>query len=291
MKSWLFVIICLLVTPLTENRLDAQNEKAIKQESVPPGWHIFDSRGNDPALELTCRVHGSDRQDSWVVSPGDDTVIIKRWGQKPALNGGLSDGLVRVNGKAGWETEQVVADGKLIGLDGGEFGGGLWFAPRGSSEQVQLSSENVMAILPVSGGALILTEYFHYPHNSGKLYFASENSGGKWALRLTVDLGAAPVAAVREGPTSFIAVTADRALRIDDSGNIQPLGTLPAYLRPNSVAIGKNGDIYIGMPFVVYRFRKTGKSYLPEALIPDSCNFLHRSAVDTDTFCSCNSDQ
>jgi hypothetical protein len=278
MNPWKMAISCSLASLILTSSLNAQHREIDPKDPVPPGWYIFDSGGKDPASILTCIMTYADTPYTWAVSSVDDSLIIKAWERKFSPGTKVPEGTTRINGVAGWVSEKDFPDGKLQGFDGGEYGGGLWFLPKNSSERIQLTSLAVMDIVPVASGALILTRSVDL--KSGSVFLASEDSSNKWTLRLVTDLAASPVAIVRDGDSSSILVTADRVLRLDDSGTLKLLGTLPHY-RPNSVVIEKNGDIYVGMTLVVYRLRRMGESYAPEALIPDNCN------LEITPYCSC----
>lgn len=72
------------------------------------------------------------------------------------------------------------AAGRLIGVDKGEFGGGLRFRPL-SGKEVELSEDNVTAILPIPDGAIVFFGLAHLSLNRGHAMRLREHEG-VWSL-------------------------------------------------------------------------------------------------------------
>ena len=267
-------------------RLSVAQQDSTKAEQTPSGWHVLDTKGKDPASQLTCNVHYGDEQYTWVVSSSGEDVTLSH--PSSARVADSTKRIVSMHGLSGLASELEVDGGKLIGLDGGEFGGGLWFSPSNSSEQVQLLSHaDVRAIIAVPKGTLILTGSRSLVSDIATVYLATGGSSQKWTLNPIVNLGATPLLTIRNGSHSSFIITSRNLIRLDDDGQLKLLGTLPAELHPNSVAIDGKSNIYIGMTFTVFRFRRTEDGYIPEALVPNSCNLHQYVAEDTFLHCGC----
>lgn len=267
-------------------RLSVTQQHSTKTEQTPSGWHVLDTKGKDPASQLTCNVHYGDELYTWVVSSSGENVTLGHPGSARVADS--TKRIVSMHGLSGLASELEVDGGKLIGLDGGEFGGGLWFSPSNSSEQVQLLPQaDVRAIIAVPRGALILTGSTSLVGDFATVYLVTGGSSQKWTLTPIVSLGATPLLTIRNGSHSSFILTSRSLIRLDDDGQLKLLGTLPAELRPNSVARDGKGNIYVGMTFTVFRFRRKGDGYIPEALVPNSCNLHQYVAGDGFLHCGC----
>jgi hypothetical protein len=61
------------------------------------------------------------------------------------------------------------------GVDGGEFGGGLWFSALDGQTQ-QLAEENGHGFIEASGSVLIFVGLYHMVQDSGKVLAVTESS-------------------------------------------------------------------------------------------------------------------
>ena len=91
-----------------------------------------------------------------------------------------------------------VADGSLHALDGGEWGGGIfWIAPSGRPK-IQISDANTLIVARLRGGIFAVQSLAHMMFNFSRLVRV-DRVRGKWTTRLVTDLHVPIREAVREG--------------------------------------------------------------------------------------------
>lgn len=177
-----------------------------------------------------------------------------------------------------------VADGWLIGFDGGENDGSLWWYPSAPGAGTKLWPQNVQAIEPLgaAGNYVVLSGLDHVGPELGTVLWLNTD-GGQWAIRERAKLdGQAFAHAVH--PDGLVVATrahvsvigADRSVR-----QLIPKTLTTAY--PMSAAVAPSGEIAIGRRFFVSLLRPRGNAYIEELFIPSAC----RRVVVTDFECNC----
>jgi hypothetical protein len=84
----------------------------------------------------------------------------------------------------------------LFNFDGGEFGGGLWFAGDNRATQM-LNRENVHGFVATSRGILVLAGLAHLTLDSGKVFIVPHAVKSQRDVKILVELDGAPQAFTR----------------------------------------------------------------------------------------------
>src|SRR5262249_34244669 len=128
-----------------------------------PGWHLYTgnfSRATIDCIELSHAV--------WkITSDGDEvhvTQLAPSTSEKPPLPSMFKLEPVLQRGR-----RQVLAmdDGWLIGVDAGEWGGGLWLTNSDGSVSKEIIKDNVRVIVPLGSEFLVLTGLAHLSLDHG----------------------------------------------------------------------------------------------------------------------------
>jgi hypothetical protein len=140
-------------------------------------------------------------------------------------------------------------DGWLVGFDGGEYGGSLWWYASSARGGVKLSSENVLRLLPIADQSevLVVVGIAHMGIDKGQLLRFRYLDGVPHLIPF-VDLGTKPQVVLLE-PTGAVLVLTNEALqRIQPGGSVTTLCTVEySGLYPTSMAVLPSGEIYVGM--------------------------------------------
>ena len=178
-----------------------------------------------------------------------------------------------------------VNDGWLVGMDVGEFGGGLWWFSADGQRSKKLSNENVVGFADTSRGVLVFVGLAHLGLDDGKVLRINDSVGVTKKLEALVDLRSAPVAFAIESPDAVLVLTTTGLVRVRTFGNVDHLlKTDYELLYPTSLTLASSGVVYIGMRHFVTRLTPTGGTYKEEWFVPADCaKFTIR---DTDCVCA-----
>jgi hypothetical protein len=142
----------------------------------------------------------------------------------------------------------------LIGFNGGEFGGGLWWASPDGKRTKLLTRENVQAFVQRGKDVLVFTGLAHMGYNRGAAYlFRSTSNDGE--ITHIGDLDSAPYAALLESNGSVLVALSNGVVTLRPDGSFVRLykqEEMPI-LYPNSVAGEESDAIFVGMRFYVLR--------------------------------------
>jgi hypothetical protein len=207
----------------------------------------------------------------WKVEVQQDTVVIH-----PQKGYGKSGRVVSLPFKPAAEIRGVnhalrTAHGWLLGIDHGEFGGGLWWTGPDGSAARKLLPNNVHGIVSGEHGALVLTGLAHMGLDQGKLYLVEGEPPANVGHPIA-DLAGAPHAFTSKPDGSILVVTNSALVDISPAGSVKQLHQYKLNgLYPNSIVLKKDGTIYIGMRFFVLLLVPSPKGYEEQWLIPASC--------------------
>jgi hypothetical protein len=178
-----------------------------------------------------------------------------------------------------------VNDGWLVGMDVGEFGGGLWWFSADGQRNKKLLDENVVGFANSSKGVLVLVGLAHMTLDDGKILRITDGVAGNRKLEQLVDLGSAPATFAIESPDALIVLTTTGLVRVRTSGQKENLlRTEYESLYPTSMTLSSSGLIYVGMRQFVTRLTPTGNTYQEEWFVPADCTKF--SIRDFDCVCA-----
>jgi hypothetical protein len=156
-------------------------------------------------------------------------------------------------------------DGSLIGLDVGEFGGGLWWFSSDGQNSRKLSDENVLGFAKTASGILAIGGLAHMGSDYGQILRVGAGAGGNRRIETLSNLDAAPMAFVVESPDSILVLTTRELVRVRGDGTLQHLFPVNyASLYPNSMTLGPAGILHVGMRHFVTRLTPMGDKYKEE---------------------------
>ncbi|HTV00198.1 MAG TPA: hypothetical protein VMF13_06660 [Luteitalea sp.] len=176
-----------------------------------------------------------------------------------------------------------VADGWLIGFNGGHYGGSLWWYPKAQGRGIKLSDQNVQAIVVAPGGtqATVL---------SGLAISSVEGQAFRVARRATESgwhVLSAPE--FRGTPAAFVMHEGDMLVATTRSVERLPLSGDPIVLyaskemvlgAPLTIAVGESNEIVVGMRHFVLVLRPGPDGYLPRWYVPMPCGGIPESAYN-----------
>lgn len=171
-----------------------------------------------------------------------------------------------------------VDDGWLIGFDGGEYGGSLWWYPTRPGAGTKLWSSNVSAIEPGDPGTyVVLTGLDHLGLRQGAVLKVARTDG-RWEIASNRNLDGRVWAHARR-PDGWLAVTAGSISVISTGGDVRRVIDLPETLAtPTSVAIGPTGDVAIGRRLFVSVIQ-AGHGNRESWFIPTGCRRFENGSV------------
>jgi hypothetical protein len=264
----------LWATLLVAGKVQAQN--------LPSGWTPYPTPKSGSET-LRCANYSIRRE--WRVSLSNGALEIaaipfERGGAQSQVFKKLPQGIQRVKGMVGLQSTLKLQNGWLLGFDGGEFGGGLWFAGDDGATQM-LSSENVHGFVETSQGILVLAGLAHLTLDSGKVFIVPYSVNSPRDLKILVELDGAPQAFIKVSDDVMLVVTTQGISRISSSGAVEPLLHRDlGQLYPNSIAATPDGTVYIGMRLFVVRLAPNAEKYLEQWMVPDSCTHFKIQGLD-----------
>lgn len=254
--SWLGSIVCLFVATVS-----------LPAQQLTGNWSVVPA----PAGDVYAFV--ASNPPTWKLRSYGEHVVASHWtryDREQAQKVALPEHLLR-----DWEMRGVPVTfhldhgGWLIGFDGGEFGGGLWSTNEdGSQTQHLLSSQDVHAIVPALGGAIVLAGVAHMSLDEGSAFWVPSSAWNSAEIHRIADLKSSPEASIQDSPSTVLVATNKEILRIDASGTLQRLFEMPnGSLSPRSVVV-MDGTIYVGLRGYLLRLMPVTNGYHAEWLIP-----------------------
>jgi hypothetical protein len=236
--------------------------------NVGLGDWITLSRGAPPDSLRACM--GYTRRAFEVASTPQGGVTIRESAQRDIEAPPIDPRSFRLPAWSAWHSISR-DDGRLIGFDAGEFGGGLWWLPSsGETAVVALSgvpkwARNVVALFDYATGPLVFVGLAHLNADFGAVLRCVKQDG-EWQTVTLAALAGAPLLAVRERDDSVLFVTTEGIGRVTPAGRqIALLRRSLGNLYPGSLVVDQSGWIYVGMRDAVLRLSPSGRE---EWLIP-----------------------
>lgn len=174
---------------------------------------------------------------------------------------------------AGMRHGLQVERGLWLGVDRGEFGGGLWWFPAGGGPRRRVSQENVHGFETMGGTIWALTGLDHLGLHTGALIAPGFREDGSPRMSRIVPLPGTPKAYTLRDDGLWI-VTSKAVLRFDGDRVQRVHGVAYQSLYPNSIVVDAQGRIFIGMRHLVVRLTKSRRGYHEDWFVPPSCAVL-----------------
>lgn len=155
----------------------------------------------------------------------------------------------------------------LVGFNEGEWGGGLVHYDAHGRVLSVVSKENVVALLQKGGAILAFVGLSHLGGDHGAILRLTRGAKG-WKVG-TLDLDEAPHAATRTEDGEILIVTSRHLLSTTDGTSTKRLLCAEWYgEHPNSIVVGDDHYVYVGMRGSVARLQGIPYGYAEEWLIP-----------------------
>ncbi|WP_394833136.1 hypothetical protein LVJ94_42210 [Pendulispora rubella] len=232
---------------------------------VPPpmGWVALPA-APDP-LALKC---GNLSRREWVVKRGARDVEIALANRRP-----VDDPLPFPLPGKGTRRVKSVDNGFLVGFDGAEHGGALWWFGAAGERRLRLSEENVIGFAELGGVPVAITGLAQSGISKGRVIRLSpDSSSNTWRVGAWVDLGGASQTFVSESPETMLVLTTGGLVRITACGDMSLVA--PArydVLYPSSMAVDDAGVVTIGMRHFTTRWIPSANGYREEWLVRADC--------------------
>jgi hypothetical protein len=178
-----------------------------------------------------------------------------------------------------------VADGWLLGIDAGEYGGSLWWFPEQPGPGRKLRKSNIVRLWPGKGqnDVIALAGLFHLGMDKGHVVFVRRGGDGRWAAAEGPNLQVYPAASMQQPDHSVLIATHKGVFRLRPSGEVERIAVLDLFPEPVSIVAAPSGDIFVGWPFFVLRLARGQSGYTREWYVPHEC----ASFQQTSTGCVC----
>ena len=263
------MVIHMMGTILLAAALQAMVESSNRSSQAPAEWHVY-ARGS--SLSWADRLCANRSRDYWQVSDEDGATAIARRheGGAEILNAEAIPSWVK---RTGGQHALDLLDGWLVGKDGGEFGGRLWWIHPDGKKEVLLTS-NVVSLRRLSGrSALAFTGALHGWTDVGRVLRVSIE-GGKAEVELLGPLDGLALAICVEGD-GFLVATSSGVWLVRSSGAPTRLAAVDlGLLIPNSIVRAADGAIYVGLNAFVLRLRPAERGFEAEWMLPPGCGGL-----------------
>jgi len=213
-------------------------------QAIPTGWTIYPTP-EEGSAELHC---ASFSRTVWRVSASEAGMLQIDSGAPPTgrLELPLPHGIRRKKGMVGRQTRLKIPSGWLLGFDGGEFGGGLWFAARTGNTQL-LSGEQVLGFTTTPEGVLAVVGVGGQATDVGQVLIVHDSGDSQVTVKTRVVLDGAPEAITPFSEHSVLVVTTHGISQVSSDGTVKRLSKRSfGFLYPNSVVVTKDGEIYVG---------------------------------------------
>lgn len=148
----------------------------------------------------------------------------------------------------GKQVNLKIKDGWLIGFDGGEWGGTLFWFNEDGTEYKRVAGGNIKNLFEIDGKIYFTSGLAHLGLSYGNIS-QIEKVGDEWIVDKKVELPHAPSTATLTKDNEFLIVTSEGLIKVNENFEIETLvekGFWRIYLYSNSM-ITKDQYFYIGM--------------------------------------------
>lgn len=256
-----------------------------KGGQAPPGWRVF-ATGDLDSATLSC-INFSRTQ--WQVSALNGELKISEYRREdvqlpPAFK----------PSEQGWERARKHVlkfnDGWLVGIDAGEFGGGLWITNKDGSQSKQILMDNVKGIVQTQRGILVFSGLAHLTLDFGDVVLLSNPHKMHVSFEWAANLGSEPLAFAKQEDSSVLFATTQSVWQVSPSGEssepveLKRLFWLKHFrehsFHPNSIAKAADGSVYLGWTGFIVRVPNgmggVAAAFNEEFLVPNNCQYFWR---------------
>jgi len=251
---------------------------------LPAGWKVFPTPAENS--DVTHCANFARQQQVSLSDAGTLQIVQLPRRASPIPPPELPAGAKLQRGMFGYESVLKVQNGWLLGFDGGEYGGGLWFVDT-NGNGTPLYRENVHGLVETSGGVMVFVGVAHMTIDRGEVLIARNPVTADTKLETLAPLDGAPETFTKISPDAALVVTTHGISRITSSGDHQALTHSKfAILYPNSIIVTPDGTIYVGMRLFVVRLVPASKpgEYTEQWLVPEDCEHFYSEGYT----CACS---
>ena len=238
----------------------------------PDGWVAYPTP--PPRACAWARAQGSTRD--WRVRLADGRLVIER-NDDVAPDPTLPVFQIPAAEKKAWtcpECVMRVEDGILVGFNGGEFGGRLWWTDGSGGNAYAVPhigrcrdiadtgrpsppfrAENVKALVRSGGRIFVMTGLTFFGPHQGEFSLV-ERSQGKWQTCLARNLEGEPIAQTADGADSWFVMTDIGLVHVDVHGAMRKFGSFSLIeegFYPSSMVKLADGTLYTAARHFVAR--------------------------------------
>jgi hypothetical protein len=242
------------------------------------GWVPAPSSKDNAGL-WTCAGYGG----SWEVSEHQGRIAVTDYDPEKQAEAALPAQVKLSKEMIGTRTVLRTMDGWLVGFDGGEFGGGLWWFSRNGQDIKKLPTNNVHAISKTPDGIFVLEGIAHLSLDTGAIDRFIETPD-EISLQFVANLKGSPEASTVRSDGQIVVATMHSVLLVDHFGHVNEIyksGEDLVY--PTSVVVDGQGNIFVAMRFFVLQLVPNNGRYDPQWLMPGKC----RSVKQVNYRCVC----
>lgn len=246
---------------------------------APPGW--LEVAAPTDRMQLRC-ANFSNAPSAVDISSDEKTVLIRKY-QRDQTRLALD-----------------LPGGRMIGTNGGEFGGKIEWQPTGSTvrHKVLEEQDGPFALFKAGGEVFGAVGYRHGSSDRGRLLKLSPKAdswlaklsrkSGPWKVERDIDLGAAPLAVDPRRYGSILIVTGNAVMEVNGQSmkaKIVFRNENWRFLNANSIVRTSSDTIFIGMQRGVSRLTVTKTGYEEKWWVPASCPSMIRKEPAAECEC------
>ena len=190
-------------------------------------------------------------QEDWIINKIEDSIIISLSDYNYFKGDSLPFSNIEIAEK--FETQnpiravKKVVDGYIIGLNKGEFGGGLWFLSSDGKIYYEISPyKRVRQIFEMNNKIYVIEGRLHLTSDSGRL--SELNKNVQWQISKTLELPNAPIFMIMDENNALI-LTTNNIVSFSPNERLEKILNAPfnwGMLYPSTAIIEKT-DLYIAM--------------------------------------------
>jgi hypothetical protein len=251
----------ILLTVLLQVVVESSN----RSSQTAAEWHVY---GRGSSISWTDRLCANRSRYSFQVSDEDGTIAVTRWheGTEPQNAEALPAWIKRTGAQHALD----LLDGWLVGKDGGEFGGRLWWIHPDGKKEVLLRS-NVVSLRRLSErSALAFTGTLHGWTDVGRVQRVTIENGAA-RVELLGSLDGLPLAIGEHGDDYLVATSSGVWLVRRTGAPVRLAAVDLGLLIPNSILRATNGAIYVGLNAFVLRLVSSDGGFDAEWMLPPGC--------------------